>query len=58
MPKPRRGESRNDYVSRAIPEIKQDSPGLSQKAIVGKAEGMYSSSSKKGGKSKGKGKGC
>lgn len=36
--KTKKGEQRNSYVSRAIKEIKGE--GLSQKAAVGKAEGM------------------
>jgi len=43
MPYPRRGEPRNKYVSRAIPIIAKEHPGLSQKALVGRAEGMYTS---------------
>ncbi len=39
MPYPRKGESRNNYVSRAIKEIRAE--GKSQRAAVGKAEGMF-----------------
>lgn len=39
MPKPRKGESRSNFVSRAIPILMDE--GLSQKQAVGKAEGMY-----------------
>ena len=41
MPAVKKGESRNSYLKRAIPELKKE--GLSQKAAVGKAEGMYDS---------------
>lgn len=41
MPKVKKGESRNKYVSRAIPVIKQENPNLSQGQAVGKAEGMF-----------------
>lgn len=39
MPAVKKGESRNEYVGRAIPELKKE--GLSQKAAIGKAEGLY-----------------
>jgi len=39
MPRPRKGESRNQFVHRAVPIIMEE--GLSRKAAVGKAEGMY-----------------
>lgn len=39
MPRPKKGESRNKFVARAIPILMDE--GLSQKAAVGKAEGMY-----------------
>lgn len=45
MPKPHKGESRNDFVGRAIPQLKKE--GLTQKHAVGKAEGMYDTYSKK-----------
>jgi hypothetical protein len=45
MPRPRKGESRNTYVSRAVDYI-INKEGLSQKAAVGKAEGMYTYYSK------------
>lgn len=48
MPKLKKGESRNQYVNRAIPILIRE--GLSQKAAIGKAEGMYSFYSKKKGK--------
>lgn len=41
MPKVKKRESRNKYVSRAIPQLKQE--GLTQKAAVGKAEGLFTS---------------
>ena len=46
MPKVRAGESRSEYVSRAVPQMIKE--GLSQKAAVGKAEGMFTSAKKKG----------
>jgi hypothetical protein len=41
MPSVKKGESRNSYVGRCIPEAKKE--GKSQKAAVGKCEGMYNS---------------
>jgi len=41
MPNIRKSEKRSEYVSRAVPILMKE--GLSQKAAVGKAEGMYSS---------------
>ncbi len=41
MPAVKTGESRNQYLKRAIPQIMSE--GASQKAAIGKAEGMYSS---------------
>ncbi len=41
MPAVKTGESRSDYLKRAIPEILAE--GKSQKAAIGKAEGMYNS---------------
>lgn len=41
MPYPKKGESISDYVSRAIPIIKQEHPELDQKSIVGRAYGLY-----------------
>ena len=40
MPSVKKGEKRNDYVGRCVPEVKKE--GRSQKAAVGKCEGMYS----------------
>jgi hypothetical protein len=48
MPKLRKGESRDAYVSRAIPILMAE--GLSHNAAIGKAEGMYSYYSKHKGK--------
>jgi hypothetical protein len=39
MPIPRKGEPRSSYVSRAIKMMRTE--GMTQKAAVGKAEGMY-----------------
>ncbi len=53
MPAVKKGESRNDYVHRAIPEIKKDHPGMNLRQAVGMAEGMYTSKwHMKGGKKK------
>ena len=41
MPSVIKGEKRSHYLSRAIPEMIRE--GLSQKAAVGKAEGMFNS---------------
>lgn len=51
MPAVKRGESRNDYVKRAV-DMLVHKEGLSPKAAVGKAEGLYDS--KWGMKKKGK----
>jgi hypothetical protein len=40
MPKVKKGESRNEYVGKCVPEVIKE--GKSQKAAVGKCEGMYS----------------
>jgi len=44
MPKVKKGEIRNDYVSRAVPQMIKE--GLTQKQAVGKAEGVYTSAKK------------
>lgn len=41
MPSVKKGEKRNDYVSRAVPEMMKE--GLTQRAAVGKAEGLFNS---------------
>jgi hypothetical protein len=46
MPNVKKGESRSKYVSRAVEYIIKNE-GLSQKAAVGKAEGMYDQYKKK-----------
>ncbi len=46
MPKVKKGESRGSYVKRAVPMMVHKE-GLSPRAAVGKAEGMYTSSRKK-----------
>lgn len=48
MPKVRSGESRNEYVKRAVDYLVHKE-GLTPKQAVGKAEGMYDQH-KKGGK--------
>lgn len=52
MPKPRKGETRSEYVSRAIPVLMEE--GLTQKQAIGKAEGMYTEYAPKVNKKKGK----
>jgi len=47
MPRPKKGESKQAYVSRAIPIIADEHPELSRKARVGRAFGMYDSHKKK-----------
>jgi hypothetical protein len=39
MPAVKKGEKRNDYVSRCIPTVMKE--GKDQKAAVGKCEGMF-----------------
>ena len=53
MPAVRKGESRNEYIQRAIHEMVH-TEGLSVQHAVGKAEGMFDSATKKkkGGKAK------
>ena len=51
MPKVRKGEGRNKYVGRCVPEVMKE--GKTQEQAVGKCEGMYSGKwglKKKGGK--------
>ena len=45
MPIPRKNESRNAFVSRAIPILRAE--GHSQKEAIGKAEGIYTHHKKK-----------
>ncbi len=40
MPSVKKGEKRNDYVSRCVPEVMKE--GRTQRQAVGKCEGMYS----------------
>ena len=40
MPTPKKGESRNDFVSRCIRQLRREGRH-EQKEIVGKCEGMY-----------------
>ena len=53
MPAVKKGEKRGHYVSRAV-DMMVEKEGMSQKAALGKAEGMFSSHwtgpKKKGGK--------
>jgi len=44
MPAPKKNETRNQYVSRAVPEIMKE--GLTQKQAVGKVEGIYTGAKK------------
>lgn len=46
MPKPRKGERRSEYVSRAIKHM-VEFEGLRQKHAVGKAYGMWKQSKSK-----------
>ena len=46
MPKVKKGESRNDYVKRAVHEMVHKE-GMKPKAAVGKAEGIFNQSKKK-----------
>ena len=40
MPEKKQGESKQDYVSRAIPIIKKEHPKKTMKQVVGQAYGM------------------
>lgn len=53
MPEPKKGEKRNKYVSRAIPEVKKEHPELTHEQIVGRVEGMYTFYTKKRRKKRG-----
>lgn len=46
MPDVKKGEKRNDYVSRCVQYVMKNE-GLDQKAAVGKCEGMYTEHTKK-----------
>lgn len=50
MPDVKKGEKRNDYAERCIPEVMKE--GKTQKQAVGKCEGMFTNkwTRKKGGK--------
>lgn len=43
MPIPRKGETRSEYISRAVRQIMAEEPGKPLKAALGKAYGMWSS---------------
>ena len=45
MPKVKKGETRSEYTKRCIPEVIRE--GKSQKAAVGKCEGMFTHAKKK-----------
>jgi hypothetical protein len=47
MPSVKKGETRNAYVKRAVKQM-VEKEGLSPKAAVGKAEGMFDQAKKKG----------
>jgi len=49
MPKPRKGESKSKYISRAV-RYMMDQEGLSQKHALGKAYGMWKQHLKNKGK--------
>jgi len=46
MPTPKKGESRNDFVSRCIRQLRREGKH-EQKAIVGKCEGIFDYNIKK-----------
>ena len=46
MPYPQKGESRKDYVNRAMPLFKDE--GYSQEEAIGRAYGFYKHYTKKG----------
>jgi len=50
MPRPRKGETRKQYLKRAIPEFRKE--GYTEKQAVGRAEGFYDTYHKKGTKRK------
>lgn len=44
MPAVKKGETRDDYMARCVPQVRAE--GLDENAAVGKCEGMYDSHSK------------
>lgn len=48
MPQVNQGESREDYLKRCIPYVKNEEPNLSDDAAVGKCEDLYNEAQKKG----------
>lgn len=41
MPKVKRNEKINDYLTRCIPIVSKEHPELSHKAVVGRCAGMF-----------------
>jgi hypothetical protein len=49
MPEVNQGESREEYMKRCVPYVKNEDPNLSNDAAVGKCEGLYNSAVSKAG---------
>lgn len=47
MPKPRKNETRSDYVKRAIPVIKKEHPSYRRDRVIAQAFGMWEQAKKK-----------
>lgn len=47
MPKPTKGESQAEFISRAMRAFHDEGSNMSQKQMLGKAYGMYRNSKKK-----------
>ena len=52
MPRPKKGESKSNYMHRCVPEVKGE--GHTQEQAVGKCLGMYRTYSGSSGEKKGK----
>jgi len=48
MPKPKEGESRDEYIGRCMKVTKEEDPNLDLKERLGKCFGMWKTYSKKG----------
>jgi hypothetical protein len=48
MPKPRPNESRGDYISRCVQQVRHEEPGKPIKECLGKCYGMFKQYSSKG----------
>jgi hypothetical protein len=56
MPKPRKGETRQRFVNRCVPEVIREEDTQGQKHALGKCYGMYDYAQEKARRSKRRGK--